>query len=240
MSQYEEMSLVYDQLTQDQPYHLWFDIVQYYAHNHPNILDIGCGTGTLTCMLNELGHINGMDISADMLAIASQKSNQINWIEGDMTRFKLDYQFDIITIFCDSLNYLPTIEDVENTFIHVHSHLNKGGLLIFDVHTVEKMNTLFNNQSYIDETEHVYLGWDAIKGDEPLSVYHQMSFFIEHEDGLYQRFDEEHYQRTFEKDVYLNLLEQCGFNVIKTFTDFDMNNESEQADRLFFVAQKQF
>ena len=38
----------------------------------------------------------------------------------------------------------------------------------------------------------------------------------------------------------LNLLEQCGFNVIKTFTDFDMNNESEQADRLFFVAQKQF
>ena len=41
MSQYEEMSLVYDQLTQDQPYHLWFDIVQYYAHNHPDILDIG-------------------------------------------------------------------------------------------------------------------------------------------------------------------------------------------------------
>ena len=51
MSQYEEMSLVYDQLTRDQPYHLWFDIVQYYAHNHPDILDIGCGTGTLTCML---------------------------------------------------------------------------------------------------------------------------------------------------------------------------------------------
>lgn len=238
MSQYEEMSLVYDQLTRDQPYHLWFDIVQYYAHNHPDILDIGCGTGTLTCMLNELGNINGMDISSDMLAIASQKSNQINWLEGDMTRFELDHQFDIITIFCDSLNYLPTFEDVENTFIHVYSHLKEGGLLIFDVHTVEKMNTLFNNQSYIDETDDLYLGWDAIRGEEPLSVYHQMSFFIEHENGLYQRFDEEHYQRTFEKSVYLKLLDQCGFKIIKTFTDFDMNSDNEQADRLFFIAQK--
>ncbi|MCF7594268.1 class I SAM-dependent DNA methyltransferase [Staphylococcus warneri] len=238
MSQYKEMSLVYDQLTQDQPYHLWFDIVQYYAHNHLDILDIGCGTGTLTCMLNELGNINGMDISSDMLAIASQKTNQINWLEGDMTRFELDHQFDIITIFCDSLNYLPTIEDVEKTFIHVYSHLKEGGLLIFDVHTVEKMNTLFNNQSYIDENDGLYLGWDAIRGEEPLSVYHQMSFFIEHDNGLYQRFDEEHYQRTFEKSVYLKLLEQCNFKIIKTFTDFDMNSDNEQADRLFFVAEK--
>ncbi|MEJ7440461.1 class I SAM-dependent methyltransferase, partial [Staphylococcus hominis] len=59
MSQYEEMSLVYDQLTQDQPYESWFDIVQFYANHHADILDIGCGTGTLTCMLNDLGNVSG-------------------------------------------------------------------------------------------------------------------------------------------------------------------------------------
>ena len=112
MSQYEEMSLVYDQLTQDQPYESWFDIVQFYANHHADILDIGCGTGTLTCMLNDLGNVSGMDISPDMLSIASQKSNQINWLEGDMTNFQLDHQFDIVTIFCDSLNYLPTLDNV--------------------------------------------------------------------------------------------------------------------------------
>lgn len=44
------------------------------------------------------------------------------------------------------------------------------------MHTVHKMNTLFNNQSYIDETENVFLGWEAIQGNEPLSVYHEMTF----------------------------------------------------------------
>lgn len=238
MSQYEEMSLVYDQLTQDQPYESWFDIVQFYANHHADILDIGCGTGTLTCMLNDLGNVSGMDISPDMLSIASQKSNQINWLEGDMTNFQLDHQFDIVTIFCDSLNYLPTLDDVEDTFKCVYNHLKDNGLLIFDVHTVAKMTTLFSDQSYIDEAEHLFLGWDALKGAEPLSVIHQMSFFIERENGLYQRFDEEHYQRTFEKDVYTQLLEKCGLTLVKTFTDFNMNQDDEQADRLFFVAQK--
>lgn len=46
MTQYVEMSQVYDQLTQDQPYDKWFEIVQYYSQNFnhkPNILDLGCG-----------------------------------------------------------------------------------------------------------------------------------------------------------------------------------------------------
>lgn len=43
------------------------------------------------------------------------------------------------------------------------------------------------------------LAWEAIQGDEPFSVYHEMSFFIEDNNGTYQRFNESHYQRTFEK-----------------------------------------
>ena len=39
------------------------------------------------------------------------------------------------------------------------------------------MKTLFNNKSYIDESDNVFVGWDAICGDEPLSVYHEMTFF---------------------------------------------------------------
>ena len=47
---------------------------------------------------------------------------------------------------------------------------------MFDVHTVHKMMTLFNNQSYIDDRDGIFLAWDAIQGDLPLSVYHEMSF----------------------------------------------------------------
>ena len=55
------------------------------------------------------------------------------------------------------------------------------------------MSTLFHNQCYIDENESTFLAWEAIQGDEPFSVYHEMSFFIEDNNGTYQRFNESHY-----------------------------------------------
>ena len=59
MSQYEDMSLVYDQLTQDQPYDEWFNIVESFSKQQINeILDLGCGTGSLTHRLVTLGTYN--------------------------------------------------------------------------------------------------------------------------------------------------------------------------------------
>ena len=39
--------------------------------------------------------------------------------------------------------------------------------------------------------------WETEEGDEPHSVYSELAFFVRNEDGLYKRFDEVHYQRTF-------------------------------------------
>ena len=131
MTQYVGMSQVYDQLTQDQPYDKWFEIVQHYSQNFnhkPNILDLGCGTGSLTAQLNTIGSVTGMDLSSDMLAIAANKSNQVSWL-GRYDRFSFNNEFDVITIFCDSLNYLPDIEDVNKTFINVFNHLSENGVL---------------------------------------------------------------------------------------------------------------
>ena len=107
MMQYTEMSKVYDQLTQDQPYEEWFNIVKYYtrtmsSNDSINILDIGCGTGSLTQLLPSIGTVTGMDLSTDMLSIAANKSNQVTWLEGDMTDFSLNTTYDVVTIFCDS------------------------------------------------------------------------------------------------------------------------------------------
>lgn len=40
------------------------------------------------------------------------------------------------------------------------------------------MKILFNNKSYIDEFDNVFVGWDVICGDELLSVYYEMIFFV--------------------------------------------------------------
>lgn len=238
MSQYEEMSLFYDQLTLDQPYESWLEIVNYFAEDKGSILDIGCGTGSLTSLFNEFKQVTGMDLSIDMLAIAAQKSEHVNWLEGDMTDFQLNTSFDVITIFCDSLNYLPETEHVVATFKRVFEHLDNNGVFMFDVHTNFKMDTLFNNQSYIDESDDVFLGWEAVKGEEPLSVWHDMSFFIRQSDGKYNRFDESHYQRTYLESEYKDMLAQVGFKDIQTFVDFEINNHDGEGHRLFFIVKK--
>ena len=121
---------------------------------------------------------------------------------------------------------------VIETFINVYHHLTDSGVFIFDVHTVYKMMTLFNNQSYIDD-KGTFLAWDAVQGDLPLSVYHDMTFFIRHEDETYSRFDESHFQRTFDEKTYLSWLAQVGFKHVETFTDFNIDEHNEDAERLF-------
>ena len=97
-----------------------------------------------------------MDLSTDMLSIAANKSNQVTWLEGDMTDFSLNTTYDVVTIFCDSLNYLPDIDDIVNTFNCVFNHLSDLGMFIFDIHTIYKMNTAFNNQCYIDDNDDIF------------------------------------------------------------------------------------
>ncbi|MDM5689192.1 class I SAM-dependent methyltransferase, partial [Staphylococcus aureus] len=46
--------IVLFQLTQDQPYEKWFEIVKNHCKDESNILDIGCGTGSLTVQLEAL------------------------------------------------------------------------------------------------------------------------------------------------------------------------------------------
>lgn len=236
---YNKMSDYYDLLTADQPYHKWKGIVEHFLSNSENeILDIGCGTGTLTSQLTEYGQVSGVDISQEMLEIAESRNPSIKWYCQDMRDLDLPNQYDMITIFCDSLNYVTEPEDILQVFNYIDKYLKNDGIFIFDVHSIYKMNHQFNDQNYVDEEERLTLIWQAITGEEPNSVYHQMSFFIERDDGLYERFDEEHYQCTFEISLYEELLKLAGFEIKTKFTDFDIYTYSEQGDRQFVVAQK--
>ena len=126
------------------------------------------------------------------------------------------------------------------TFERVYQHLNKNGVFIFDVHTVHKMKTLFNNKSYIDESDNVFCRLGCNMWEEPLSVYHEMTFFVSQQNGLYRRFDESHYQRTYDEQIYRNLLQDVGYHSVKTFTDFNIHSHEEDAHRLFLLLKINF
>ena len=85
MSSYEALAARYDALTADVDHAAWADYLEkHFARcGQPvhTVLDLACGTGTMTCLLAERGYETiGVDRSADMLAVAAEKGRQVSGI----------------------------------------------------------------------------------------------------------------------------------------------------------------
>ncbi|MDR7000388.1 methyltransferase domain-containing protein [Neobacillus niacini] len=244
---YEQFAYLYDELMKDAPYDEWVrfvkDRLKENGGNRIRFLDLACGTGELSIRFAKEGFdVTGVDLSEDMLAVARAKSEEqgmsISFYQQDMTKLEGHGQFDIIGIFCDSLNYLKTEEDVIQTFSSVHQHLKPGGLFIFDVHSIFKISQIFINQTFALNDEHVSYIWNSFPGEFPNSVEHDLSFFVLDEKiGMYDRFDELHFQRTYPMEDYKNWLIQAGFEGIKIYADFENTAPGPQSERIFFVVR---
>ncbi|UBH12338.1 class I SAM-dependent DNA methyltransferase [Macrococcus armenti] len=237
--EYGQFAHIYDRFMYDQPYENWAQIVQPYIPEDGSVLDIATGTGKLLQLISARDKV-GVDLSEEMLTVAQHNVMNAQFIVQDMTQLNLDKTFDTITCLCDSLNYLQSEDEVITTFQNVYHHLNDGGTFIFDVHTVQKFELYFNNETYSDDLSDIVYIWHAIKGDTPLTVYHEMTFFVS--DGtVYERFDESHEQRTFPIEFYISALEQTGFEIEQHFFDFDIHQTTatETSERVFFVVKKQ-
>ena len=115
MEAYTDFAEVYDTFMDNVPYEKWAD---YIADRLARagirdglVLELGCGTGTLTQLLARRGYdMIGVDRSEEMLAVAAQKAAEegldILYLEQDMQSFELYGTVRAAVCVCDSLNYL--------------------------------------------------------------------------------------------------------------------------------------
>lgn len=244
---YRHFAYLYDHLMQDVPYDQWQRIVVEQIQSRHlqgiKVLDVACGTGEISIRLAKVGlDVTGVDLSEDMLAVANNKASHegltIPFYQQNMTELEFSDSYDVVILFCDSLNYLRSEVDVQNTFASIYNLLSSDGLFLFDVHSIHKMKSIFKDQTFTYEDEtHAYI-WNCFEGEHPYSVEHELTFFVQEEhSSLYQRYEEFHQQRTFHVDTYLSWLDEAGFEVLETFADFNQPIEAE-SERIFFVAKQ--
>lgn len=98
------------------------------------ILDLGCGTGLLTCELAVDGRrVIGVDPAAAMLAVARRQpgADRVSWIEGDSSslgRPEADLVVmtgNVAQVFLDDDEWAATLSDI-------HDVLRPGGHLAFE------------------------------------------------------------------------------------------------------------
>lgn len=245
MGSYERFAEVYDALMTDVPYDAYVELIASYApaNEFPKLLDIGCGTGTMLELLAEKGYeVAGIDLSEEMLAIAQErladKGLHVPLYAMSMAELEGFKDLDVAIIPIDSLNYVTDEHDVKETLQRIYASLRDGGQLLFDVHSLSYIDNYIAGSPFTYDDGEITYVWHAEEGDAPHSVFHDITFFVLNDNGMYDRFDEEHYQRTFPVEYYLDLLQSIGFQSIELTADFSKESPTISSDRIFIRAVK--
>ena len=107
--------------------------------NATNLLELGCGTGSILRHLQHSYKVSGLDTSSEMLAIARHKVPRAKLFQQDMVAFQIDGRFDVICCVFDSINHVTRFADWKRVFASVRRHLSPGGCFIFDINTQRKL-----------------------------------------------------------------------------------------------------
>lgn len=128
MEAYTSFASVYDTFMDNIPYEEWAEylsrLLAEYEVTDGIVLDLGCGTGTLTELMAARGFdMIGVDYSEEMLEIAMEKraesGRDILYLLQDMREFELYGTVRAVISICDSLNYI-TEEAVEGATLIVN------------------------------------------------------------------------------------------------------------------------
>lgn len=238
MSCYSFLAPWYDKLTGDVPYERFADF--YEAEFRRNggefklLLDLCCGTGTLTNVLSRRGYeMIAVDSSVEMLMEAQSKSAGLEtpplFLCQDAAALDLYGTVDAAVCSLDGMNYIPP-EDLPEVFRRLRLFVRPGGLLIFDIRTPEFLRSL-DGDIFVDEQEDVLCLWRADFEEELPAIIYGMDIFSR-QGRLWQRESEEHVEYAHEPAALQTLLEQAGFH------DVCLRPDCPQGDmgRLFITA----
>jgi len=245
MSAYEALAGVYDGLTEDVDYVRRADYIErlFQKSRIPvhTVLDLACGTGTMTAILTRRGYeLIAVDASADMLAMAMEKAVDLAgekpvFLNQSMPELDLYGTVDAAICCLDSINYLTRPRDVQRTFQRLRLFIAPGGLLVFDINTPCKLQGL-DGQVWLDEGEDVYCVWRTEFEKRSRLCHYWMDIFTRGEEDVWHRDFEEHHQRAYEVEELRRWLEEAGFTQIRTYGDCKMRSPSQQEQRIYFTA----
>lgn len=248
MSRYAALAAAYDALTEDVGYRRRAAYLHRLLKKErcpvETVLDLGCGTGTMTCLLAALGYqMTGVDLSEEMLTEAAHKAEALPperrplLLHQSMNRLRLLEPVDAAVSTLDALNYLTGEKALRETLRRVHRWLRPGGVFLFDVNTPYKLRRM-DGQLYIDETDETYCVWRTDFSERTRVCTYGVDLFRLRPDGAWERSWEEHRERAWELEELSAMLAETGFERIRVTGDLRSGAPRADEDRVIFQCRR--
>lgn len=241
MDAYSRFAEVYDNLMEDVPYGKIAELIdskiKKYDIKNNIVLDLACGTGTLTKKLADKGYeMIGADMSAEMLQKAQEKNPEVLFLNQPMEDFELYGTVGAIVCSLDSINYLLEDESLYETFRLCNNYLEPEGLLIFDINTEYKFENILADNIFTFDNEKIFYTWENDYSEEEKLCDFYLTFFVK-EGEQYTRFDEVHTERAYSDAEIVKALELNGFSVVEKLDNFTDDTASEKSERIMYVCK---
>lgn len=251
MEAYTSFASVYDTFMDNVPYEEWggyiHSLLCRYGVKDGLVLDLGCGTGTMTEILAGYGYdMIGVDNSGDMLELAMEKrfasGHDILYLLQDMREFELYGTVRAVVSVCDSVNYITELEELAEVFRLVNNYLDPGGIFLFDFNTEYKYREVMGDCTIAEDRGDCSFIWDnCYYEEEKINEYDLTLFIREGSDdngALYRKYRETHFQRGYTLEEIRELLSSAGL-VFQAAYDMDTGEAAwEKSERICVIARE--
>lgn len=244
---YSALADIYDEFMSEIPYEKWAGFIKNLLYEHGIrdglILDLGCGSGTLTNLLSDMGYdMIGVDGSCEMLNYAKEKQGErdILYLNQDIREFELYGTVRAIVSTCDTLNYVTAPEEIKKVFKLVNNYLDPDGLFIFDLHTEYYYREILSDNVFAATDEDCAYIWEnRYDMDERINEYNVTIFKRMTEDeSLYERNEEIHTERAYSVVDIKQYLNEAGLRLLSVYDGYKSSPLDPFSDRAVFVSKK--
>lgn len=248
MEIYGQFAAVYNRLMSDVDYKGWtqylLELMRMGGLENETlaIADCACGTGDIAIELARRGHnVVGVDMSADMLAIAMEKARsscvRMPFVQQNICSLKLHKPVDAITCTCDGINYILHRAQVKNFFESAAKTLKPQGLLLFDISSKYKFEHVLDGNVFSQEDDDTCCIWRSAYDKKTCECQLDITCFIR-ENAFFRRFCETHMQRAYEVGELCELLGITGYETLAVYGHPTHELPRAECERLQFVARK--
>lgn len=242
MGSYQDFAKVYDALMGSVNYQkrgeYLLSVFEKYGQNPPCLLDLGCGTGTLTRFLAQNGkEMVGVDASSEMLAVARENTPagaDILWICQDLRELDLYGTAQGAVSTLDTLNHITGDGELKDFFGRLRYFLEPGNLFVLDMNTPYKHREILGNNTFVYDTPNVYCVWQ--NQTENLTTKITLDLFVKQGEG-YTRKTESFFERGYSLEE-LKKAAKPWFELTDVFEDLTFDPPTQESQRMICVLKK--